>query len=334
MPRKVLLLTLLALAICFESAFADITTGLIARYPFDGNANDISGYANNGTIVGGLTLTTDRFGIPNRAYSFNGTDSYILISDSPSLESPTTACTQAAWVLMYGVSNVGEHYNPLIMKSNDIYNSFMYRMIANPDYMGMAVNTWFTSQSVGQNIPLNEWHHVASVFNGSTVRFYYDGAFIGSQFMGYTITPNNRALTIGADTPGILEIFYGKIDDVCIYNRALTDADIVELKNQATPTAVSALTPRFSVRPAVPNPSSGESRVEYDLAAPDQVDIGVYDVAGHRVRELEAGVRGAGAHVTSWDGREDNGSQAPSGVYFFRLKDEAHVLSARVVRVR
>jgi hypothetical protein len=175
---------------------------------------------------------------------------------------------------------------------------------------------------------------VASVFNGSTVRFYYDGAFIGAQPMPFTITKDNYALTIGADFPGILEIFNGKIDDVCIYNRALSDADIVELMGQATPTAVAALTPRFSVHGVVPNPSSGESRVEYDLASPEPVDIAVYDVAGHRVRELGSDVRGVGAHSVSWDGREDNGTQAPSGVYFFKLKDAGQVLTARLVRVR
>ena len=318
------------------SAYADITTGLIARYPFDGNAVDASGNGNTGTLVGGITLTTDRFGVANRAYSFNGNDSYILISDSPSLDTPTTQCTMAAWVLEYGLSNVGDHYNPLIMKSNQVNNAFMYRMIANPDYLGMSVNNWFNSQSVSQTIPLNTWHHVASVYNGAsnTVRFYYDGAFIGSFYMASAISPDTRPLTIGADFPGVLEIFNGKIDDVCIYNRALSDADIVELMGQATPTAVATLTPRFSVRAAVPNPFNGESTVEYDLAAQDHIDIGVYDVAGHRVREIESGTRGAGEHVVRWDGREDNGTEAPSGVYFFRLKDAGQVLTERVVRVR
>ena len=333
MPRRASSLALLALLISFD-AHADITTGLIARYTFDGSAADVSGNGNNGTLVGGMTLTTDRFGEPNRAYSFNGTDSYILVSDSPSLDTPTTALTQAAWVYEYGLSNVGEHYNPLVMKSNTSYNAFMYRMIANPDYLGMAVNNWFSSQSVGVTIPLNQWHHVASVFNGSTVRFYYDGVFIGSQPMPYTITPDHNPLTIGEDTPGILEIFNGKMDDVCIYNRALSDADILQLKNQDTVSAVATLTPRFSVRAAVPNPFNGESSVEYDLTASDQVDIAVYDVAGHRVRAIESGTRGAGEHVARWDGREDNGTQAPSGVYFFRLKDADQVLTERVVRVR
>lgn len=52
------------------------TKGLVAWYPFNSNANDESGNGNNG-IVAGATLTTDRFGIANKAYAFNGTNNYV-----------------------------------------------------------------------------------------------------------------------------------------------------------------------------------------------------------------------------------------------------------------
>lgn len=322
------------LTLGFNTARADITTGLVARYTFDGNANDVSGNNNHGTLVGPVTLTTDRFGAPNRAYSFNGSSSYISVPASASLNSPTTACTQAAWVYLYGTSLVGSGFNPLIMKSVTAENAFMYRMIANPDYIGAAFNTWDTAQSAGQTTPLNTWHHVATVFNGSTVRYFYDGAYIGSQPMAMTITADNRALTIGADVPGILEIFNGKIDDVCIYNRALTDADILQLKNQTTVSAVSGLTPRLTIGRVVPNPAGAESRLDYTLAEAQNVDIGVYDVAGRRVRNLGGGSRAQGQHQVSWDGRDDRGRETPSGVYFFRLNTASQTLTSRVVRVR
>ncbi|MBK7031388.1 MAG: hypothetical protein IPH45_20325 [Bacteroidales bacterium] len=56
------------------------TNGLSAWYPFNGNANDLSGNGNDGT-VNGATLTTDRFGNPNSAYSFNGTTDFIGINN-------------------------------------------------------------------------------------------------------------------------------------------------------------------------------------------------------------------------------------------------------------
>ncbi len=334
MFRRLVLMALGLLTLGLQSARADITTGLIARYTFDGNANDNSGNGNHGTLVGGVVLTTDRFGAPNRAYSFNGTNSYVSVPASASLNSPTTACTQAGWVYLYGTSLVGSGFNPLIMKSVTTENALMYRMVTNPTYVGAAFNNWNTHQSVAQVTPLNEWHHLATVFNGATLRCYYDGVFIGSQPMAMTIATDNRPLTIGADIPGVLEIFNGKIDDVCIYNRALSDTDIMELRNQTTVSAVSGLTPRLTVGRVVPNPSSAASRVDYTLAGTQNVDIAVYDVAGHRIRNLESGVRGAGQHWTSWDGRADNGFPVASGIYFFRLRSGGQDFVARIVRIR
>lgn len=334
MSRRFLFLSPLLLLAGFHAAHADITTGLIARYPFDGNANDISGNNNHGALAGPVAATTDRFGLPNRAYSFNGSNTYILVPASASLNSPTTACTQAGWALLYGVSQVGSGFNPLIMKSSTSENAFMYRMITNPDYVGAAFNNWNTAQSAGQVTPLNTWHHFATVFNGATVRYFFDGVYIGSQPMAMGIAPDNRPLTIGADFPGIPEYFNGKIDDVCIYNRALTDADITELYNQATPTAVAGSTPSLSVGYAMPNPSSGETRMDLQLASAEDVQMDIFDVAGRHVRTLSSGAYSAGPHWISWDGRRDDGQQAPSGVYFFRVRTSHETLTRRIVRVR
>ena len=236
--------------------------------------------------------------------------------------------------MLFGVSQVGSGFNPLLMKSADGSNAFMYRMIANPTYMGAAFNNWGTATSCGQAVPLNEWHHVATVFNGSTLKCYYDGALIGTLPMVMTITADTRPLTIGADVPGILEIFYGKIDDVCIFNRALTDADIVQLWAGGTTDVASGATPAFSLGYSVPNPTSGDSRVEFTLESPASIRLDVFDVAGRRVRNVESGVRPAGENWAGWDGRMDNGHEAPSGVYFFRLQSGSQVLTRRMVRVR
>src|SRR5205823_407204 len=61
-----------------------LTNGLVAYYPFNGNANDASGNGNNG-LVSGAVLTTDRFGQTNRAYSFDGVNNRIVANDAPQL---------------------------------------------------------------------------------------------------------------------------------------------------------------------------------------------------------------------------------------------------------
>ena len=80
----------IVLAICFitlPQALADLNDGLVAYYPFNGNANDESGNGNDGTVIG-ATLTADRSGNPDSAYSFNGVNDYINVPHSSSLNIP------------------------------------------------------------------------------------------------------------------------------------------------------------------------------------------------------------------------------------------------------
>ena len=212
-----------------SSVRADVTTGLVAWYPFNLDMLDASGNGNHGSPVGGVVPTIDRFGTPDGAYEFNGTNSYIFVANSTSLSSPDTAVTQAAWVMPYGPSLVGQAFGPVTMKSASAPNAFMYRLIATPDgTFGSSYNDWFNFY--GDEYPAaDEWHHVASVFDGDHVRLYLDGVRVDSLAAPLTITPGPQDLTIGGDIPGILEIFNGKIDDVRIYSRALTDDDVAEL---------------------------------------------------------------------------------------------------------
>lgn len=321
-----LLLAIVVAVVCPPFAHADVLTGLLARYPFTGNAEDASGNGNNGTLVGGMALTTDRFGTPNAAYQFNGLDSYILVPNSASLSSPTTAMTQAAWISIAGPSHVGSGFDPIIMKSVTSENGFMYRMNATTTYFGAAFNNWGTHLSAGQSIPLNEWHHVAIVFTGTALRFFFDGGFVGTQAMALTIVQDARPLTIGGDFPGAPEYFNGKIDDVALYSRALTDEDILELYSQTTGIQGSPTVDVFSMGSAVPNPTNSQVSIDYSLAAPEFVRLAVYDVSGRLVARLAEGRMEQGKHTLQWS---PNG--IGSGIYLFRLEAAGQKRVAKVV---
>ena len=77
------------------------TNGLVGNWPFNGNANDASGYGNNGTVFG-ATLTTDRFGNTNSAYSFDGINDFITVADNASLK--PTKVSISAWVKLNGTT--------------------------------------------------------------------------------------------------------------------------------------------------------------------------------------------------------------------------------------
>ena len=90
-------LMLVVLGMLFQSLNADITTGLVAYYPFNGNANDASGNSNNGTVKG-AQLTTDRNGKANSAYHFNGVSDHITLNPSATLSLGANGFTLSAWV--------------------------------------------------------------------------------------------------------------------------------------------------------------------------------------------------------------------------------------------
>jgi flagellar hook assembly protein FlgD len=83
-----------------------------------------------------------------------------------------------------------------------------------------------------------------------------------------------------------------------------------------------------------PNPFSGATTVRYTLDRSAPIDLAVYDSAGRLVRRLASRSDGAGEHAMSWNGRDDDGRPAASGIYHVRLTIDGHVRTQRVVRVR
>ena len=106
---------------------AALNDGLVAYYPLDNSTSDLSGNGNNGTVHGNATPTTDRFGNPNSAYYFDGTNSYIQVPDSPTLR-PAASLSIACWELIYSVKN--QDYARLVSKEkNTSYSGANYQLI-------------------------------------------------------------------------------------------------------------------------------------------------------------------------------------------------------------
>jgi len=200
-------------------------SSLIAYYTFTGNPEDSSGNGNHGTNMGAI-LTSDRFGNQNSAYEFNGTSSYISIPSSSTLKSPTEEITINAWVQVFDWSLIGASFAPVLMKSNSGTNAFQYRLAVTSSGINMALNNWNTAATSDSTIPFYNWNMISFTFKNDTVRFYQNGRFITIKYLPTNIIADDRPLEIGRDVPGITEIFFGKIDDIRIYNRALSEDEI------------------------------------------------------------------------------------------------------------
>lgn len=209
------------------------SNGLMAWWSFDGNTDDLSGNANHG-INYGAALTADRFGAPNKAYLFDGANSYIDVPSSPSLESPTTALTVQAWVNYVGMTLAGvTPYCPIFCKSGDGGYEFMYRFVIGDNALSFyaGINNW--NNNIGSLTPLtaNEWYLLTIVLDQDTAYSYMNDSLVTAVPFVTNITVNTKPLQIGRDTPGAIEYFNGTIDEIGIWNRALSYCEVRDVYN-------------------------------------------------------------------------------------------------------
>jgi hypothetical protein len=214
------------------------TNGLVAWYPFNGNANDESGNGNNG-IVQGPVLTTNRGGINNTAYLFDGVNDYINISPSLSEINSLSQFTISTWINKDGTS-VGTLFGHWIDNSQPISPIGITQTINSQNKFGISMVGGKTTIS-NSVIESNKWQNITLVYNGtsaagSRLKLYINGAFmenlLDTNFPTASGSIANRTY-IGA-TPGlnpgpIYQFFKGKIDDLAIWNRALSADEISKI---------------------------------------------------------------------------------------------------------
>ncbi len=196
-----------------------VTTGVVAYYPFNGNAKDERG-GNHGTVFGAV-LTADRFGKENSAYEFNGMDNYILIPVNINPEE-MPELTLVAW------ANTSES-SPIRQVISHDDGGFDRSLGIDDRGGGQGWSAFCGSGEVlgFQQVTDGKWVFVAAVYNqiDSTIKLYVDDAVYESR--GFCGTGHDSTY-IGMN-PSYGEYFAGMIDDVIIYNRALSKEEIKKL---------------------------------------------------------------------------------------------------------
>lgn len=228
MNRISLLLLFLAL-----SGFNLYSQAPYAWYPLNGNAIDSSGNNLNGTIYGNPVPGPNRFNQPNQALVFNGTTDYIVL---PAIfDFPTR--TVMVWINPTYIGNADINFNNSVYDAdntnvqNGLTSLGCYMVTANNGYNNFNIQT-VTAQSdqYGYNATanLNEWYHLAVVRTPLLAKYYLNGVMIDSGSIPNGLHSTNQATynaVVGASRD-FNQNFYGTIDDLKIYNVALTDSAI------------------------------------------------------------------------------------------------------------
>jgi hypothetical protein len=237
------------------------TNGLVAYWPFNGNANDESGNGNHGT-VNGATLTSDRNGVAGKAYSFDGISKIQTLSAGPSgtgislsfwYQSSSAAQMQ---LISYGSKNWGRYFGAYL-------NHYSSQTVG-PCYGPSLTNAGTLVNKNNSIMPdINKWHHAVIIIpnNASdlnSVIFYLDGQLLTGtcSFANYgapspNIDNGNPIIFGGGWYSGVpYNDFTGKLDEICFYNRALTQTEITALYNGPTYTINASSGSNGSITPS------------------------------------------------------------------------------------
>jgi PKD repeat protein len=209
-------------------------SGLVAAYNFNEGSgtrlNDVSGRGNHGTISGATWTTSGRYG---RALFFDGTNDWVTVNDSSSLDL-SSGMTLEAWV--YPTRTPTSRTTVLLKEQPSNLAYALYAGSSSNRPMGYVYNSSSQGLSGNSALPLNTWTHIATTYNGSTLRLYVNGSQVSSRSVSGSIIRTSRSLRIGGNAIWSNEFFRGRIDEVRIYNRALSSSDIQADRNAALPT--------------------------------------------------------------------------------------------------
>ena len=203
--------------------------GLVAAYSFDEGAgtaaNDASSQGNTAVLINGVAWVAGQHG---SAVSFDGVNDYISIPNSASTNISGNTITLSMWI----------NPQPLATGDSVVLGKFWNTTMSSPYYqygleLGGGNRTDFyvgttsgpRTALAGTTLPFNQWSYLAITFDGAQVKTYVNGALVNTQALSATITARGNAINVGADaTPA--QFNKGMLDDLRIYNRVLTQAQI------------------------------------------------------------------------------------------------------------
>jgi hypothetical protein len=217
---------------------ADITSDLVAYYPFSGNANDASGNGWNGA-VNNATLTSDRLGTALAAYQFAADVNSRIIVPGTSALNFSDQLTVSCWVkfnepwfyhkesLVYKFDQDNTRGWHLGVDQNDgAYGNGNYAIQFDVPDGGALIPM---PQAIVPFSVLNSWNNIAGVFDHGLLKLYLNGVFVDSVAGGSTIFTTDKEFVIGGSVHPVSGAYNRDIDEVRIYNRALNGQEILEL---------------------------------------------------------------------------------------------------------
>jgi hypothetical protein len=306
--------------------------GLVGWWPFSGNANDESGNGNNGT-VNGATLTTDRFGNAGKAYDFDGIDDFIDLQNLTSNQDFSYSLWfNAAEIIDYLVP-VNNHVGGKVISkfTNSVSSPNGWESELSPLTSLYSTGNAATGGSASTNpISINNWYNIICIYNSvaSKILFYVNGVNSG-EILNFQVNTNNAKIRLGARANSNPDFFFsGKLDDIGIWNRALSDQEISDLYNGNICYDYVTVTDTLVINTGItgynpitylntlkiwPNPTNDHITIDAgNLTTMNGYSIKIEDAQGQQVFQNAVTQQQFYIDITTWGG---------NGLYFVRIID-------------
>ena len=278
--KKTLLLFLFGIFNLILTAQVNLDQGLVAHYPFDGNANDMSTNAIDGTPYNAV-YSTGVYGVPNTSILFNGSDtSYTDCGPDNRGITDTIAIAVFVRTTFGGIGDIVSKYDPGSDEGYHFQISLGQIRLAGRDGSGAYRQTGFSSTFINDS----SWHHILGVVQGNTWLLYVDCNLEGAQ-SNATVNPDISSIAelgIGKDVFSNQKFLDCEVDEVRIYNRPLT----ADERDSLCATAVFASTedlpePSYHLN-VYPNPANDKIAITA-ASTLENSTIEIFDLMGRRV---------------------------------------------------
>lgn len=291
----------------------------------DASANTNNGVANNGPEISE--------GYLGDALEFDGIDDYVQFQPSPSFDLSSGLVSLSVWTkLNYLPADLSSAYGPIFDSETDNY--VIYEDRGNNELRFKAATSGGAARPgiKAADLKTGEWIHVVGVYDGTNAMIFMNGILKGTLPLTGTVNKGQSA-TLGKSGTSF---FSGKIDNVQIFNKALSYQEVSALyantKSSPIITAIEddKIKPdNFELKQNYPNPFNPETKLSYKLPVTGKVSLKIFDILGREVATLVDEVKEAGAYDVSF-----NGKGFASGAYFYRFQTGNFVKIKKMILLR
>ena len=292
----------------------------VGIWSFDNSADDKSGYDHDATLYNGPSYTSAKV---NQGLNFDGSDDYAIASNSDGKLTITQAISIETWI---NGDTFGAGYHHIYDKNASHTLSIYDGKVATGGAGG-----WWTPGTTALNT--GQWYHLVWTYDGSQKVIYINGAEAANTSASGTFSSGYNAY-ISHPTYR----FDGVIDELKIYDRALTERE-VELRYSGSssiskrriepaenPVPENDLPNDFALFQNYPNPFNPETTISYNLPKQGEVNIKIYNLMGQEVLTLVDKQQAAGRHQAKW-----RASHLPSGIYICRLRTAEFTATRKLI---